>query len=384
MIIADEAVVVSEHDKLHACQRRAILAVRKRAAAIVPSARVTIRAVLERSGLSEDLYLSAEHKLRHGARIALHFHPERLCSTGQSVAEGLLQSGLYKNQFETGISGGSPSAFVGGERDLWERDLFAAAYHGADVTGGTRPKYGALEVVHHPDGPAPRFGSSYFVLRHHVVRRATLTWGGSNEEDAPGRTTTMDALEPLMAPLLLQLAEGQGAFGVDNLSIAHLFDRLTCKRAAPDACEGLALGRALDSFVEVQVHGDVCLRSDVEAVVGDPAFLDHPIGDVLAELARSYDFPLSWHPGFTLPVTSVPDTFRGYRVRRLAERIVGDGDDRTLDAAKIGAAANSLLLHPSVWDPWGSLDDVLTQFRRLWHVVVLLGRPAATLGSSGP
>ena len=53
----------------------------------------------------------------------LNFHPERLCARGQSVSEGLLQDGIYKSQFETGLSSGSPTAFLDGERDLWEKRL---------------------------------------------------------------------------------------------------------------------------------------------------------------------------------------------------------------------------------------------------------------------
>src|SRR5260370_17177782 len=83
---------------------------------------------------------------------------------GVSVAEGLLRTGIYTNQFVAGLSSGSPSAFLGGERDLWEDRLFGGAYHGAGVTSPGRPKYGALAVMHYPDGPAPRSGPSSFLL----------------------------------------------------------------------------------------------------------------------------------------------------------------------------------------------------------------------------
>jgi hypothetical protein len=60
-------------------------------------------------------------------------------------------------------------------------------------------------------------------------------------------------------------------------------------------------------------------------------------------------------------------------VRPLAERIAGQG---VMDAAKIGAAANSLILEPEAWKDWASYDDIATQFRRLWHVLVVGGDPA--------
>ena len=133
------------------------------------------------------------------------------------------------------------------------------------------------------------------------------------------------------------------------------------------------LGRVLDSFIEVQVHGDIRLAEDVERLVCDPAFQSHPVGEVLTAISARYGVRLSWHPGFTLPVSRVPDVFRGYPVRPLAERIAGGG---VLDAALIGAAANSLKLEPEIWQYWASYEEVLTQFRRLWHVLVVGGDPA--------
>ena len=68
------------------------------------------------------------------------------------MAEALLEEGIYRNQFETGISAGGLSAFAGGPRDTWERTLFGGAYHTDDVTASERPKYGALELVRYSDG----------------------------------------------------------------------------------------------------------------------------------------------------------------------------------------------------------------------------------------
>jgi hypothetical protein len=54
-----------------------------------------------------------------------------------------------------------------------------------------------------------------------------------------------------------------------------------------------------------------------------------------------------------MPVREVPDIFRDYPARPLAERIAGDG---MLDAANIGAAANSVKLDPEAWNSWASAD----------------------------
>lgn len=354
-------------------QRRALEHIQGQAARVTRKAREDIASVLERAGLAESLYDDAVEGVRTYARIGLHFHPERVDRARRTVAQGLLQSGFYKSQFETRLSSGSPTAFPGGERDLWEDRLFGGAYHEADASPAGRPKYGALQIIEYPDGPSPRFGSCYFLVKSGVSKRSTFTFGGSQEPDAIERTGTLDALDPVMSPLLAQLEQGRGAFGSDDLTVAGLLDHLA-HGLSESPCDPRTrpLGRVLDSFIEAQLHGDIRLDRDVERLVADPAFRDHPIGETLAAISFKYGFPLCWHAGFAVPVSRVPDVFRGYPVRPLAERIAGQG---ILDPAKIGAAANSLELEPEAWESWASYGDTLTQFRRLWHVLVLNGGP---------
>jgi hypothetical protein len=344
------------------------IAVLKRAAA-----RNTIREILARAGLNESAFDDAMKSVHAHAQVVTHFHPERISMKGQSVAETLLQEGVYKSQFETGLSSGSPTAFPGGERDLWEQRLFGGAYQAAGVSLADRPKYGALEIMYHPDGASPRFGSCYLVLRADVSKRSTFTFGGSQEDDALERTGTLDSMESVMAALFSEVAKGQGALGVDNLTVTDLLAQLTHGLASPFRDSATRpLGRALDSFIEVQIHGTVNLGEDVERLVADPSFRGGPIEVVLRAIGAKYHLLLNWHPGFILPVAKVPDYFRGYAVKPLARRIAGQG---ILDAAKIGAAANSLQQAPEAWKEWGNYSDILTLFRRLWHLLVLYGMP---------
>lgn len=359
------------------CQRKALEHIQESAACERPRARDDIRSILERAGLNESLYDGATRSAHAHARVGLHFHPERLSRTGRSVAQSLLQSGIYTSQFETGMSSGSPSAFAGGERDLWESRLFGGAYHRVGTLPSSRPKYGALEVMYHPDGPAPRFGSCYFLLRPEASKRSTYTFGGSHEQGALERTGTFDILDPVLAPLLAQLEQRSGAFGVDHLTVAGFLDQLMRGLSKPFRNpQSRPLGRALDSFIEVQVHGEIHLSEDVERCVADPAFRDHRVGETLAAISAKYGIPLFWHPGFTLPVDEVPEVFRGCPVRPLAERIAGRG---VLDAAKIGSMANTVELEPDAWEGWASYEAILAQFRRLWHVLVLIGEPNKAL-----
>ena len=147
--------------------------------------------------------------------------------------------------------------------------------------------------MYHPDGPAPRFGSCYFLLHSEVSKRSTYTFGGSHEEGAPKRTGTVDMLDPVLAPLLAQLAQGSGAFGVSDLTIAGLLDRLARGLSKPFRNpQSRPLGRALDSFIEAQVHGEIHLSEDVERCVADLVFRDHPVGETLAAISRAYGIPL--------------------------------------------------------------------------------------------
>jgi hypothetical protein len=363
-------------DELTRYQKKAIETVRNRAIAMRSAARRVIDATLERCALSAGLLDGALSAMQTGARIGLHFHPERLSTARVSVAEGLLRSGVYTNQFVAGLSSGSPSAYPGGDRDLWERRLFEDAYHTADVISPGRPKYGALDVLQYPDGPAPRFGSCFFLLRPAICARSTFTFGGSHVDSALSCTGTLDVMEPVLAPLLSQLERGDGAFAMANLTVEGCLTRMVKNFSKPFPEPAFRpLGRALDSFIEVQVHGEIRLRDDAELLVVDPAFRDHPVGEVLAAITKEYQIPMCWHPGYQMRTSEVPDVFRDYPVRPLAEHIAVDG---VLDAANIGTAANSVLLDPRIWEGWATNDDLLTQFRRLWHVLVLAGAPRDT------
>jgi len=355
-------------------QRDAIDRVRARALALRPAARTRLGAHLRAASVPDAAFAEAMAKLHDQGRVVLAFHPERLSRSGRTVAQGLLADGVYKTQYETGLSSGSESAFAGGQRDEWERRLFAGAYHmpGAPLSG--RPKYGALFLVAHPDGPAPRFGSCYLVLRPEVTARCTFTLLGSQEERAPAETGTVDVLEPVIAALLRHVEEDPAPLGVPGLTVRDLVEAM--RAGVPCSPPGVARerpGRALDSFVEAQVHGPVALARDVEALVVDASFRGHAVGETLAELASAYAVALSWHPGFALAVDEVPETFREHPVGPLARRI---STGAPLDAATIGAAFNDLVRDPEAWRALGTPSAIRTCFRRLWHALVVLGGPS--------
>jgi len=154
-----------------------------------------LKGIFHRAGVEEAALDEAMMGICTHAQVMLHFHPDRLCVKRLSVAQALLQEGCYRNQFETGLSTGSLTAFIGGERDLWEKELFGGAYHLPGVSVADRPRYGTLDLMHHPDGPAPRFGSCYFVLRKAISNRCSFTFSGNQSPMVFDQSGTLDVME---------------------------------------------------------------------------------------------------------------------------------------------------------------------------------------------
>lgn len=328
---------------------------------------------LREAKIHATVYRQILSTIKTHARIALHFHPERICRQGYSVAEGLLRDGCFKNQFETGISNGSPTAFPGGERDEWERILFGGAYHHSVVKPEDRPKYGALRLMHYPDGVSPRFGSCYFILHQEVSQRSSFTFGGSQDDLELKRSGTLDQFDPVMAAIIKELVTTKSVLGKQSIQLTELlsqFDRLD--GPYPEDWLKKPLGNALDSFVEAQIHGAVGLEKDVDQLLADPSFLNTSIEPLLEAICETYNIQLHWHPGYTLPVRDFPDEFRGYATRPLAEHIQ---KDNWLNAAVLGEASNAFFREPELWKRFGSYTEVLTIFRRLWHILVKYGQP---------
>lgn len=306
------------------------------------------------------------------ARVTLSFHPDRLRSDGVSVVEGLLHGARYASQFETGVTNGSPTAFVGGERDAWEATLFGGAYQEPGTELRERPKYGAFDLVGHDDGGSPRFGSCHLVTKRAVWERCTLTWGDSHE--GPEHVGSVRVPEPIVAAMLDAVATTGSALGLEGLDVPRAIARFS---AVPS--KDLAIGRALDAYIEAQVHGDLELGRDFDALVIDPSFVGTATGAQLEELAKRSGIALRCHAGFVLSPLEVPGDFRGPRMIPLARRVMAFASrpDR-FDVAAIGRAAASLQREPERWADWGAPAETWQHLKQLWHVLVRYGRPHAS------
>jgi hypothetical protein len=319
--------------------------------------------------LSADDLRDAVVSIRRRARVALHFHPDRPDAEGQTVAQALLRDGLYRSQFETGLSNGGLSAHPGGRRDLCEQLLFGGAYHASGTTSAERPKYGSLSLLRHADGPSPRFGSCYFVLAAPVSERCTFTYLDSHENAI--ERGTLEEFDDVFAALLRSVFYHEIGLGESGLTVPSLTHRLRYDLSLPlSDVSRFPVARNLNHYIEAQVHGDLALDLDVDALVADPSFRDTETGLVLVDLCRHYDVALHRHPGFLLSCDKVPRDFRGPTMPSLAERVAQSG---TIHASAIGAAVTDLRANPGAWVDRGSLGDVLQELKLLWHVLLKYG-----------
>ncbi|GGM46596.1 hypothetical protein GCM10011608_34150 [Micromonospora sonchi] len=348
-------------------QRDAVRHVRAVALRERPTALAVIGRALAGAGVRHDVAQLVGAVGRAG-RLTLNFHPDRLLADGRTVAEALATEGVYRSQFETGISNGGLSAYPGGDRDRWERRLFGGAYQRPGVRPTERPKYGGLNLLDHPDGACPRFGSCHLRLRPEVLARTTFCFGDSHLD--PRHVGTLDVIEPVLAALLAATVDTGISLGRPGDLVALTGEPLRVRKEMSAALR--AAGRALDDYIEAQVHGELRMARDVAELVVDPSFRDTDTGALLAATARRYGFPLRWHAGFALPVSQVDAEFRGPAIPLLAARVHAEfaRPGEPLHAALIGRAAVSVVTDPGRWTV-----DTLQQLKQLWHVLVRFGTP---------
>ena len=289
-----------------------------------------------------------DHVLRR-AVITVSFHPDRLLADGLDVASHLAADGEYHNQFRTGISNGG----LGGDRPAWEDRMFPG------LAPHERPVYGALNLAGYPDGASPRFGSCHLVLSPAVSSRATFSHGDSST--LPSAVGTAAAFGAIRDALLDQVSTTGQALNLAAPSAAAWVAALGAARSAP--------GRALDDYVEAQIHGGLRLAQDVTAVVADASFRRTRFEPLLGRLGP----PLSWSPTFRLKAGEFPADLRGPSVPPLAAAIASRYGVALLDAEVIGRAARSVVRDPGAWSSFGYPAEVLQLIKYLWHILVLRG-----------
>ena len=353
---------------LTASQRQAIQYIEAYSRKLQKDAKRTINHVLTMSNILTEVFEQAVKNMKNNASIGLHFHPDRLTQDRISVAESLFNDGVYKSQFETFISNGSVSAYQGGERDLWETRMFGGAYQFKGPSHKERPKYGALNVMLHSDGPAPRFGSCYFLLSPKVSYRSTYTYMDSHLELK--EKGTYQEFDLILAALLEESFTRERVLGESELRPPRLISYLANLNDKQSDLVNRKPNRNLDFYIEAQVHGDVSLEKDVDALVADNSFQATETGNMLEQLCRKYSISLYWRKGYKLNSKDVPSDFRGVKMPHLAKRIAHFD---YIDASIIGLAAKDLYFYPENWSDYGTAEEVQQELKLLWHVLVRYG-----------
>jgi hypothetical protein len=342
-----------------------------------------IRNALRDAGISADVgELCAG--LRRVATLTINFHPDRIAGDGRSVVEALRVDGVYRSQFETRISSGGLTAYLGGDRDRWEERLFGGAYQASGVGAAERPRYGGLDLLNLANGACPRFGSCHLRLNQAALTRATFFVGDS--VTLPDDGGVFDRLEPVLAGLLERVARGDDLGR--RLTVQSLVEHL---RGRETGWQAPAMSHAIDAFLEAQIHGPVTLTDDVQDLVIDPSFRGSATAEALLQAAELYGFRVRWNAGSQLAADEIPleepllpESRRwaafcaGGRAAALASSVVDRfaPDAGHLDAAALGAAAASVVREPQAWESWPDSEDALTRLKDLWHILIVYGHPA--------
>jgi hypothetical protein len=232
-----------------------------------------------------------------------------------------------------------------------------------------RPKYGSLWLIGSPDGPSPRFGSCFLVLKPEATRRCTFTYHDSRTN--PRVKGTIGKIEDALSSLVADAFFNGQALGVPGPGIPRLFDDIEKILARPiQASLGEQPLRNLNQYVEAQVHGAVSLLNHVDYLVADGSFIDNSVGDVFRAISGRYGIYLLWNQGVSMKVADVPLNFRGPAMPSLAKEVAANG---ILNARMIGEGVKSHKREPGRWAARGTYGEVLQEFKLLWHVLVKYG-----------
>lgn len=284
--------------RLNDTQRAVLTDVKAKAAERSEGARAQLLQVAQRHGYSEADVDKALAFVKNEAPITINFHPDKALRQQTSrygygakpadlpkyevavdretskLVDAFMVDGHYKNQFETGITSGSASAYPGGSRDGWEKTIFEGGYHGHDLIPAERPKYGGLNAAKYPKGPAGTYGSCYFVLKPGARERTTFTAGNSSGRRAE-HVGTAEHFQHVLK---------------DASMFKDIMEVALGKREFTTTPGGWG-------YIEAQVHGPVAFDKDIAAVVIDKKFAGTEYETKLRQFAEMNKVEVQWNDG---------------------------------------------------------------------------------------
>lgn len=297
--------------------------------------------------------------------ITINFHPDRFSNNGKTILESLLEQEQYHGQFRTGTTNGGRTAFIGGNRFLWEQRMFYNAY---PVNSIDRPKYGALNIFRYIDGGSVRFGSCYLVLKKEIIDRCTFSYGDSSTN--PTTLCTSDTFVCVLGDLFKDVQNyGKLLNQVVSSEREALAVLLNKNNKVKD------IGRNLDYCIEAHIHGDVFLKEDVDSFYMDESFIETTFAKEADELCRRYGIKLEWIPKRQIEVEAIGDLFRGSMIPPLAQKIdtLFGHNQGVMNAALLGKSSRDSELNPEKWNDIGSKPEVFQYIKQLWHTIGYFG-----------
>jgi hypothetical protein len=217
---------------LQPCQLKALKYVQKRAAKLHEKALPGLRTRVVALGHTEEALQDVFEYIRNDATIIIHLT--------QNTLNKLTNDTHYRSLFETTTSGGTNCVST---RMKWESTMFGPSYDGC--LPSERVKYGCLNVTGDITGvkAAASYGTMVMALVPHVRYRTTFF-----SQDTGGAAGNVQlATNEYYAHVLAQYTD------VELRSTLEL-----CRMGgAPGRCE---------KYKEVQIHGPVCLATDVQSL----------------------------------------------------------------------------------------------------------------------
>ncbi|HIS68994.1 MAG TPA: DUF3626 domain-containing protein [Candidatus Gallacutalibacter stercoravium] len=297
--------------------------------------------------------------------ITINFHPDRFANNGKTVLQNLLEQGYYHGQFRTGTTNGGKTAFIGGDRFLWEQRMFFNSYPEDALD---RPKYGALNIFRYIDGACVRFGSCHFILKQEIIKRCTFSYGDSSTN--PTTLSTNDTFAVVLVELLKDVQKNGKCL---NRVVSSEQETLAILLNTPHHIKDK--GKNLDQCIETHIHGDISLANDIDSFYMDGSFKGTTFAKQAEALCRKYNIALEWIPKRQVDVGEIGDLFRGPMIPKLAKKIDHLWGNRQgiIDARLIGLASRDSILHPTNWGDIGNDTEVFQYLKQLWHTVGYFG-----------
>jgi len=248
---------------LDRCQRDALIAVERQARIRHEAAYPKVQKRITSLGYKHQDLDNCLSYIRNEAPIIIHLNEQCLSFL---AAPGETH---YRNLFEVNTSGGSPAHTP---RRQWERSMFGSSYDRAKPF--QRVKYGCLNFTGDIEGvsPARCYGQLFITLKQSVRHRCTFF----NMDTAAfsGGGSGLSGLAPELSGIMGSYgASGAGrSHQKDTLATARNYCHILEKYSDAELHSILALNKIgggqskCMNYKEVQIHGPVCLATDVEAL----------------------------------------------------------------------------------------------------------------------